>query len=240
MDQGQMYGSTRDMGPPPLDWPPPQPVEMDPLSNSRTLPSPQASVSASNAWDALLQPNSFSELPYGPSNHGRPQQVPMDGPNRASPPAPIPLAQWYMGNDGPWFPKGISEIPEDRSQSRHVDNRGPSSYTGQYRQHNPLETGSFPYGAPHSDSGYGTRRSDGNPSVYTADVPERDQDCQSLQGHVSDYQTFPVLNDMMQRDVRTAELPWNYPTSSPPDSSKPVCPTCRKTVKTQSELKYGR
>jgi hypothetical protein len=233
-----MYASTREMGPPPLDWPP-QPVEMDPLSNSRTLPSPQASMSASNAWDALLQPHPFGDLSYGSSSHTRPQQVPMDGPNSASSLATLPLTQWYINNDGPWFPKaGISGVPEDRSQSRHVDNRGHLSCPGQYKPTNPADPASFQYG-PHSDSGYGTRRSDGNPSVFTADVPERDQDCQSLQGHVPDYQAFPVLNDILQRDVRTTELPWDYPTAPRLESSKLICPTCRKQVKTQSELKYG-
>jgi hypothetical protein len=232
-----MYGSTRDMGPPPpLDWPP-QPVEID-VNSSRTLPTPQTSVSAPNSWDtaALLQPLSFGDLSYGSSNHSRLQQLPMDGQNRATPPAPVALAQWYMGNDGPWIPKNISEIPEDRSQSRHTDNRSHLSYAGQYKA---PDVGSFQYGVPHSDSGYGTRRSDGNTSIFSADVPERDQDCQSLQGHVPDYQSYPVLNDMFQRDGRTTDPTWGHPTPTTSESSKLFCPTCRKQVKTQSELKYG-
>jgi hypothetical protein len=237
MDPGQMYASTREMGPPPLDWLPPQPVEIDVNNISRTLPSPQASVSASNTWDAgLLQPN-FGEISYGSSNHPRLQQISLDGQNRASPPAQLPLAQWYMNNDGPWVPKGISEtVAEDRSQSRHTDNRMHLSYTGQYKAPNPSDVGSFQYPVP-SDSGYGTRRSDGNASVFSADVPERDQDCQSLQGHVPDYQPFPVLNDLFQRDGRATDPSWGQPTSSPLDSFRLVCPTCRKSVKTQSELK---
>jgi hypothetical protein len=241
MDPGQMYASTREMGPPSQDWSPPQPMEMDPLSNPRTLPSPQASVSPSNGWDpALLQPNHFGDVSFGSSNHSRLQQLPSDGPNRASPPANLPLAQWYISNDGPWLPKGISgPYPEDRSQSRNIDNRGPLSYTGQYKTVNTSEGGSFQYPAPHSDSGYGTRRSDGNPSIYAPDVPERDQDYQNLQGQIPDYQAFPVLNDIFQRDSRTNDVSLGYATSSPSVSPRLICPTCRKQVKTQSELKYG-
>jgi len=185
-------GSTKDMGAPPLDWPPPQPVEMDPLSNSRTLTSPQASVSASNEWDTLTQANPFGELSCGSSNHARPylMHVLMDGPNRASLPAPMPLAQHHMGNDEPWFPEGISEILEDRSQLRHIDNRG------QYKQHNPFQTGSFPYGALHSD-------------LYAADVPKIDQDCQILQGHESNY--MPPINFCLWPGCRSTQ---NFLTSN--------------------------
>lgn len=239
MDPGQMYASTREMGPPSLDWSPPQPMEMDPLSNSRTLPSPQASISASNAWDpALLQPNPFGDLSFGASNHTRTQQLPIDGQSRASPPTNLPLAQWYISNDGPWLPKGISgPYSEDRPQSRNIDNRGHLSYTGQYKATNTPEGGSFQYPAPHSDSGYGTRRSDGNPSIYTPDVPERDLDYQNLHGQIPDYQAFPVLHDIFQRDGRATDASLGYPTSSPSDSSKLICPTCLKQVKTPSELK---
>lgn len=237
MDPGQMYGATREMGPPPLvDWPP-QPVEIPVDANiSRTLPSPQATVSASNTWDAaLLQPN-FGDV-YGSSNHPRLQQLSLDGQNRASPTAQLPLAQWYLNNDGPWIPKGISEtVPEDRSQSRQTDNRMHSSYIAQYKGPNPPDPGSFQYPVP-SDSGYGTRRSDGNASVFSADVPERDQDCQSLQGHVSEYQPYPVHNDLFQSVGRVADPSWSHPTSSLSSSSRLVCPTCHKPVKTQSEMK---
>jgi hypothetical protein len=229
------------MGPPPLDWPPPQPVEID-LNSSRTLPSPSASLSAPNAWDAaLLQPHgNFSELSYGQSNVARLQQIPIDVQNRAAS-AQDPLAQWYMGNDGPWIPhKVIPDIvPEDRSQLRQGGNRSILSFAGQYKAPNPSDAGSFQFGPPHSDSGYGTRRSVGNTSVYSADVPERDQDCQSFAGHVPEFQSFQPPNEVFQRDGRTNEQSWSPPTSSPSTPSGLVCPTCRKQVKTQSELKYG-
>jgi hypothetical protein len=224
------------MGPPPLDWPP-QPVEID--VNTRTLPSPSASVSAPNSWESsLLQPHGYGDTSYGPSNFARLQQIPMDNQNRAS--VPDPLAQWYMGNDGPWIPKVIPDaVPEDRSQSRQASNRSLLSYAGQYKAPNPSDGGSFQFGVPHSDSGYGTRRSVGNTSVFSADVPERDQDCQSIAGHVTDFQQFHALNDVFPRDGKTNDQPWSHPTSSPSDSSGLVCPTCHKAVKTPSELKYG-
>jgi len=230
-----MYGSTREMGPPSLDWPP-RPVEIDlnSMNSSRTLPSPSASVSAPNAWDtALLQPHGFGEMSYGSSNAARLQSNPLEQ-NRGSP--QDPLAQWYIGNDGPWVPKAISEIvTEDRPQSRQNGSRGPLSY-GQYKQPNPSEGGSFQYG-PHSDSGYGTRRSVGNTSVVSADVGEREQDPQSLACPIPDFQSFHGLNDdVYSRDPRYSQ--WSHQ-ASPSEPNSLMCPTCHKQVKTPSELKYG-
>jgi hypothetical protein len=164
----------------------------------------------------------------------------MEVQNRATS-AQDPLAQWYMGNDGPWIPHRVIPdiVPEDRSQSRQAGNRNNLSYTGQYKPPNPSDAGSFQFGPPHSDSGYGTRRSVGNTSVYSADVPERDQDCQSIPGHVQDFQSFQTPNEVFQRDGRTNDQSWSHPASSPPSPSGLVCPTCRRQVKTQSELKYG-
>lgn len=226
-DSGQFYGS---MGPPP-----PQPVEIDvDLSNSRTLPSPSAS-GASN-WDPLLQPHGFGDGPYGSSNMARMQQLPMD--NQARGPTQDPLVNWYVGNDGPWVPKVIPEVSiEERTHTRQTGNRHSVSFGSNYRQPYPSEAGSVHYGVAPSDSGYGTRRSVGNASVFSADVMERDQDCQSLAAHVENFQPFHGFNDQ-QRDSRTNES-WtrSNPPSTGSDSPNLVCPTCRKAVKTQSELK---
>ncbi|KAI9649449.1 hypothetical protein NHQ30_002025 [Ciborinia camelliae] len=227
------YGSTRgEMGPPSLDFPP-QPIEID-LSNSRTLPSP--SPSASVGWEPNLFPShGFSDLnsPYGPIS--RIQQLPMD---RST--GQAPLLQWYADNDGPWYPKTISDpISEERTNIKvRSSNRAPVTFGGPYRPQDPLENGSFHFGAPpQSDSGYGTRRSVGNASIFSADVNDRDQDCQSLAGHVADYQPFQGLSEALQsRENRTSET---WPSHLPASINSPglFCPTCQKSVKTKSELK---
>ncbi|ESZ90573.1 hypothetical protein SBOR_9041 [Sclerotinia borealis F-4128] len=226
-------GSTRgEMGPPSLDFPP-QPIEID-LSNSRTLPSP--SPSSSMAWEPPSFPShGFSDLssPYGPIS--RIQQLPMDRTTGQA-----PLLQWYADNDGPWYPKTISDpISEERTSIKVRSSiRAPVAFGGPYRQQEPLENGPFHFGAPpQSDSGYGTRRSVGNASIFSADVNDRDQDCQSLAGHVADYQPFQGLNEALQsRENRTTEAwPLHLPTSI--NSPGLFCPTCQKSVKTKSELK---
>ncbi|KAF7933756.1 uncharacterized protein EAE98_003465 [Botrytis deweyae] len=228
------YGSTRgEMGPPSLDFPP-QPIEID-LSNSRTLPSP--SPSSSVAWEPTLfpSPHGFPDLnsPYGPIS--RMQQLPMD---RAT--GQAPLLQWYADNDGPWYPKTISDpISEERTNIKvRSSNRAPVAFGGPYRQQDPLENGSFHFGGPpQSDSGYETRRSHGNASIFSSDINDRDQDCQSLAGHVADYQPFQGLNEALQsRENRTPEA---WPTHLPASINSPglFCSTCHKSVKTKSELK---
>ncbi|KAF7954293.1 hypothetical protein EAE96_005422 [Botrytis aclada] len=227
------YGSTRgEMGPPLLDFPP-QPIEID-LSNSRTLPSPSPSSSAT--FEPIFpSPHGFPDLnsPYGPIS--RMQQLPMD---RAT--GQAPLLQWYADNDGPWYPKTISDpISEERTNIKvRSNNRAPVAFGGPYRQQDPLENGSFHFGGPpQSDSGYETRRSHGNASIFSSDINDRDQDCQSLAGHVADYQPFQGLNEALQsRETRTPET---WPTHLPASINSPglFCLTCQKSVKTKSELK---
>ena len=88
------------------------------------------------------------------------------------------------------------------------ESRGRMSYREWYQQTNQSNAGSLRYSGPPWDSGYGTRRNAESVSVFSADTGERDQDCQNLPGH------------------------------SISDSSRLVCPTCNKPVKTRSELKY--
>jgi hypothetical protein len=230
------YGSTR-MGPPSSEYPP-QVLEIDP-SSSRTLPSPSASAPV--AWDSsTFPPHGFGEMStYGPSNMSR--QLPVENHSRGT--AQDPLLHWYIGNDGPWIPRGISEVPTEQRHRTRQGNRIPLHYPNQYRQPIPSDAGTHPYAAPHSDSGYGgtARRSDGNASVFSADVPDRDQDFQSIAGPVPDFH-YPGMNEVLQpRDPRSND--WNVQMSNTPmsDSSREalVCSTCHKTVKTRSELKYG-
>jgi len=228
------------MGPPTLEYTQPQPVEIE-VNSSRTLPSPAGPASA--AWDSAIFPShGFGELsPYGPLNI--PRQL--DNQIRGAP--QDPLVQWYTGNDGPWIPKGsISEIVPDERHSRvRTGNRMHMPYGSQYRQANTSDAGSYQFGAPLSDSGYGsqgTRRSDGNASIYSENIDDRNQDSQSLAGHVADFQPFQGMNEVLQsRDTRANDL-WVPPLPSTSVSESPaqlVCPTCHKGVKTRSELKYA-
>ena len=167
------------------------------------------------------------------------QQIPMEGQIPGA--QQNPLVQWYTGNDGPWIPKVIPDaVPEERHTRGQIGNRNPMPFGGQYRQTNQSEAGSFQYGAPHSDSGYGTRRSVENASVFSAEVTERDQDCQSLVNHVAEYSPFGLNEVLQTRDARSGDSwPLPVPSSSISGSPSLVCPSCHKPVKTRSELKYA-
>jgi hypothetical protein len=232
MSPRHLYGSKRGMGPPPLEYPP-QVLEIDP-SSSRTLPSPSASTS--NAWDSpAFSSHAFGDLStYGPSSAAR--QVSVESHSRGT--APNPLLHWYIDNDGPWIPKSsISELPEEsHPTAARQGNRMHLQHGNSHRQRIPSDAATYPYGVPPSDSGYATRRSDGNDSTFSADVPDRDQDACP----VADYQQYPGLSEaLQQRDPRLSD--WAAPHSvsvSDSQSGKPfVCPTCLKGVKTRSELK---
>lgn len=225
------YGSTRgEMAPPSLDLPP-QPIEID-LSNSWTLPHP---AFPSITWEPTLPPHGFSDLNSSYEPISRIQQLPVDRTTSQA-----PLLQWYADNDGPWYPKTISDPVQDERASIKVrsNNRAPVAFAGPCREQDHLGNGSFHFGAPpHSDSGYGTRKSVGNASVFSTDVSDRDQDCQSLAGHVADYQQFPGLNEALQsRENRTSE-PWPLHLLASTNSPGLFCSTCQKSVKTKSELK---
>jgi hypothetical protein len=238
-ESGHFHGHSRDMRPPVL----PQPMEIADLNMSRTLPSLPASGSSN--LDLLPPPtHGYGDVSYGNPNIAKIyQQFPTDG--QIMRPAQDPIQDWYSTDDGPWthIPKVMppnNVIPDGRFQSKQTGSRNHITSGGRYMVHNPSESGSFHYGVPavpHSDSGYGTRRSVANTSVFSGDVPERDQDCQSLTGQVENFQPFIGSNeDMQHRDIRPFDS-WTSVTSIQ-ESRGLICPTCRQPVKTQSELKY--
>ncbi|KAL2071757.1 hypothetical protein VTL71DRAFT_12992 [Oculimacula yallundae] len=226
-DQGQMY--TRDMGPHSADSPP-QPVEID-LNLSRVLPNP--AVSASVPWEFGIPSQGFGNMPYGGSNISRMSANPSEGQSRG--PSGDPLSQWYVTNDGPWNPFPKEAIVEDRLLSRHTISRN-IPYAGQYRQSNTSDVTSFASGILPSDSGYATRRSIENTSVFSADVQDRDQDVRSMVGPSGDFQIFPVYNEV-QQSGRGFPKTWSSPTTQSSEPSGLVCSFCHKPVKTQSEMK---
>lgn len=210
------------------------------MNSSRTLPNP--SVSAAMQWETTFPAQGYGDMPYGPPSIPRMSTIPGDGQNRG--PSENPLHQWYLGNDGPWapFPKVTTESDlDDRSMSKQTVNRNIpySSQSGQYRQQNPSDVRSFPFGATHSDSGYGTHRSVGNTSVFSGDVHDRDQDSQSMAGPPQNFEpSFHGNYEVSQQRDSRAVGTWTSPTSHSSESSGLVCPTCNKSVKTRSELKY--
>jgi hypothetical protein len=222
------------MGPPSLAYPP-QVLEID-TSSSRTLPSPSASTPV--AWEPpAFQLHGFGDVPtYGPPGIAR--QVSAESHNRGT--AQNPLLHWYYDNDGPWTPKSsLSEVPKERhprsGRSSHIS----LQHVNPYDRRIPSDAGTYP-AVPPSDSGYGTRRSDGNSSNFGADVSDRDQDGQSLAGPGAEFQQYPGIEEVsQQRD------PHLYGWATPPDASISnsqsknalICPSCHKSVKTRSELK---
>lgn len=165
--------------------------------------------------------------------------VPSDVQSRG--PSDDPLVNWYSANDGPWNPipkVGTESAIDERLLPKQTGNRN-MSYPGQYRRQNPSDASSFHFGIPHSDSGYGTRRSVGNTSVFSADVHDRDQDSHSMLGPSQDFSSFShgYSEVLQQRDRSNGTWSQTPPTSNPSESRGLICPTCHKQVKTQSELK---
>ncbi|KAL3424271.1 C2H2 type zinc finger domain protein [Phlyctema vagabunda] len=230
-EQGH-YGFSKGMGPPALDMPP-QPIEID--LNSRLLPNPSVLPS----WEPGLLPSSGlgdMHSPYGSSSMGRPQQYPAESRGRGG--GQDPILSWYTGNDGPWIPKGISAVTDERHPNRHQTDRVTVPFGGQYRESISSENGTLQYGVPPSDSGYGTRRSVGTASVFAGDVPEKETDCQSLTGHIGEYSPFQGLEP---QESRNGDL-WSHsvnPAATIPivDTNTLYCNTCAQYVKTRSELK---
>jgi hypothetical protein len=152
---------------------------------------------------------------------------------------------------GPWFPRGIvdpsrSDDHRNRSRPSLVGNRGaaPPHYHG-FRTTSalPSECDTHdPRGPLPSDSGYGTKYSEST-SLY-GDV-DRSQDTQSLAGQLEYMHPFGLPGDTFSRDDNIPRDHWpNAPqsqvlgTQNGGDGNKLICPTCKKSVKTRSELKY--
>lgn len=214
---------------PPSDYLP-QPVEIRDLSLARTLPTPLSFAPA--AWDhpSPFPTQGFGDTSYGQALTSKMQQNSVDSQN--------PISAWYA-QDGPWVLKDA--LPDDIS-SRQAGKSISLSYPGQYRQQNPSEAGSYQVGILHSDSGYGTRRSVGTTSVFSAEFTDRDQDAQSLAGHMQDFNFNPHQsygNGSQRLEVRTEQ--WSTPSLSNTSALPRLhCPTCNNSVKTPSELKYAR
>ncbi|KAK8083571.1 hypothetical protein PG996_002352 [Apiospora saccharicola] len=165
------------------------------------------------------------------------------------------IANWYAGNDGPWIPKGLA-LPDDddRSPSRihNMSFQGHMGFPGQYRErYVPSECETSPPGLAPSDSGYGshaTKHSVTTTSVYDEPM-DRNTETQSLAGHLSEFH-FPTSfgPGMEYMAKNTPSGAWDLtPQQSLQHSARPfegkgiiVCETCKKQVKTNSELKHTK
>jgi hypothetical protein len=232
------YGfNPRPMAPPPPYNGIPQPVEVD-LNISRpslTYPPPRggaAGYPSGPLEDASL---SFSSNPY----YGK---IPLEYAARNTGDS---LATWYTDNDGPWLPKGA--VP-DASQEERLHMRGqPTGYRSLgygppigtlQRNGEPSDTGSFHYGGPTSDSGYGTepRRSLESSSIRSYDLATPSLDSRSLMDRRLEgqpYNDVGSLHEPLESIWPSGEIVID--TSGAPPSLR--CATCDKPVKTNSELK---
>lgn len=233
MDSRHSSGSVKGVHHSVLDNPP-QVLEIDP-SSSTSLQSPSNPVT----WDSpTFAAHGFADTStYGPSSSARQVQVDHQSRGRAQ----NPLIDWYVDNDGPWIPKSsISEVSDERQPRLLQNTRLPFQHGDPYGQRNPSDTGSYQYGVPTSDSGYVTRRSDGDASVFSGDGPDRDQDSQIFRGRPLDFQHYPPIEEGFQQHdshLNDWQLPPDVIDSSSTAGKSFVCHRCQKCVKTKSELK---
>jgi hypothetical protein len=166
------------------------------------------------------------------------------------------ISQWYTTNDGPWIPKNLA-LPEDdeRTSSRihHMDIQGHAMvFPGQYRdRYVPSECETTPPGLAPSDSGYGshaTKQSVTATSVYDEPM-DRNTETQSLAGHLSEFHLQQFSHAGMEFLTKNtpptewAMQPQQQPLQQPArpfDGKGIICETCKKPVKTNSELKKHR
>lgn len=232
MSQGTPYGwPLRHMGRPPLNYPP-QPVEIDPVSYPRAPGTFPPWEPTTYSIGSVGEPSPLSSS----IGHNRTAPMSLDLGARTSP--QDPLANWLGGNDAPWLPKGV--VPEVSSDDRlHTRGYPPHRLPGyglqlgaRPRPGNPSDSGSGQFGVPPSDSGYGTGLSLESASVRGSDIVDHNQDNRSLIGRVPEYRQYNESGPL--RDANGSEQ-WAFTTPGAPSYR---CETCKKLVKTKSELKY--
>jgi hypothetical protein len=162
-------------------------------------------------------------------------------------PRPWGLETFY-DTEGPWIPPNVAdssrpEGPRGRPKPAPLSCKGrPAFFNGDYRNSNlPSECDTVDRPPLPSDSGYGTRLSE-PASVYG----DMSHETASIQGHLMDYH-ITIGSDTFPRDTNLPrETTWPNPSLSHSqtqvaqnvvDGGKLICPTCKKPVKTKSELK---
>jgi hypothetical protein len=165
-----------------------------------------------------------------------------------------PLAQWYETNDGPWIPKDLAPTQNGgqqllRTNGVSIRNHG-YNFPGPYRESiSPSECDTVPPGIMPSDSGYasnGAKQSVATASVYDEAI-DRSQETQSLAGHLSEFhfqlgmdithKNFPGNWSQQQQQQQQQGQPPMMQRSAQLDNKELRCETCKKGLKTNSELK---
>lgn len=160
------------------------------------------------------------------------------------------LMQWVDRGDDPWHPSNLAPPENNQTPSQmHGTSVRSTLYQsyGPYRnnyQPSECETGII----PPSDSGYGShgaKQSIATGSVYE-EALDRNPETQRLAGHFGDM-NFSGFSDMSSK---TGMQPtWTLPPSQlsmiprlnqAGDGKELICETCKKTLKTNSELKKHR
>lgn len=199
----------------------PQPVEIDPLSNTR-VPGPYP------PWESSIFPS---------GSHGDPVPIrsSLEAGRRNG--SQDSLANWYSDNNGPWIPKGA--VPEVASDDRFPPGRYSLATPLHPRYGSPpriypkignlLDNGSGQYVVPLSDSGYCTGISLDNSSVRSYDGMDYEFDNRSLTFRGQDFCQYGSKKTIPQEAA-----PWK---TSWPNASLYLCDTCKRIVKTKSDLK---
>ncbi|KAI1459285.1 hypothetical protein F4805DRAFT_92883 [Annulohypoxylon moriforme] len=164
------------------------------------------------------------------------------------------LALWYHRNDGPWTPPGLTSPQGDLRNPAILNNlrSNPLVFPNNYRD--SIVSSECDTIAPgvvaSSDSGYGgsygAKHSVANGSVCDESL-DRNQETQSLVGHIGDLNFQSYSPDMMPKGGVNPETSWSRSQQqSPPHSSainRPAnsedkrCEICQKVLKTKSEFK---
>jgi len=194
------------------------------LLRTRTLPYPQiGQFERNHAYGAL----EYGNLPLDHRSIFR-QLSPVQSYVQSRPEDPF---TWVAGPDAPWT--AIKPVI-DGVQVPDLDSANTSTIS------NGRNDGLSERRVVPSDSGYGTRQSVGNTSVFSGDLNDLDHEIFSSVRKSRSLRR-PYHEESLLRG--SASLPKSDNTKEATEKlqtqqrSSLICPTCRTTVKTQSELK---
>ncbi|KAI0896758.1 hypothetical protein F4806DRAFT_496062 [Annulohypoxylon nitens] len=162
------------------------------------------------------------------------------------------IALWYQRNDGPWTPPGLAPPQGDPRNSAILGNlrANPLAYSHGYRESIvSSECDTIAPGVVPSDSGYGgsygAKHSITNGSVCDESL-DRNQETQSLVGHISDLNFQSYNQDMIHKGGLNPETSWSQSQQSPSpllainrqvNFEGRTCEICQRVLKTKSEFK---
>ncbi|ORY59452.1 uncharacterized protein BCR38DRAFT_57368 [Pseudomassariella vexata] len=160
-----------------------------------------------------------------------------------------PVETWYESNDGPWIPKGLAPAEIDEQSTSRLHGASVPGYSCTFATQYPNDflpsecsTGPPGHAIPPSDSGYGSyvaKRSITSGSLFDESL-DRTGETQSIVGNPLEFHNSASSPDMLQKHgvVRS----WGQPQGQtfPERRKELICETCKKVLKTNSELKKHR